>query len=123
MNITGFTDEQKHALLDLLIAGMYADRHLASAEDARIQQLLDAFQFPSDHTRQKVTDAAFTRVRRHTASPATVRAYVTQLANSFPAEDGRRRAYDSLGQLLASDDRVTEDERQFLSVVREVFQL
>jgi len=47
MNITEFTQEQKQALFDLLVVGMYADCNLASAEDDRGQKVLDAFQFGS----------------------------------------------------------------------------
>ena len=45
MNVIGLNQEQKQALLDLLIIGMYADHNLASAEGERIEQLLDAFKF------------------------------------------------------------------------------
>ena len=123
MNITGFTQEQKQALLDLLIVGMYADHNLASAEDDRIQKVLDAFQFQSDYKRQEFSDAAFTRARRQAGSPEVIRAYVTQLASHFPTRDIRRRAYDMLDDLLASDGHVTSEESQLLSATREVFQL
>src|SRR5207248_1554885 len=39
----GYTETQKEALLDLLVLGMYADRLLASVEDACIQQRLARF--------------------------------------------------------------------------------
>ncbi|MEI6727854.1 MAG: hypothetical protein WCN81_16750, partial [Actinomycetes bacterium] len=35
MNLPDFTNEQREALLDLLVLAMYADGHLASAEEAR----------------------------------------------------------------------------------------
>jgi hypothetical protein len=123
MNITGFTQEQKQALLDLLIVGMYADHNLASAEDDRVQKLLDGFQFQSDYERQKFSDAAFARASRQTASPEVIRAYVTQLASHFPTQDIRRRAYDTLNDLLTSDGRVTSEESQLLSATKAVFQL
>ena len=123
MNITGFTQEQKQALFDLLIVGMYADHNLASAEDDRIQKVLDAFQFRSDYERQTFSDAAFTRASRQAGSPEAIRAYVTQIAGHFPARDIRRRAYDILDDLLTSDGRVTSEESKLLSATREVFQL
>ena len=123
MNITGFTQEQKQALLDLLIIGMYADHNLASAEDARIDELLATFQFPSDYERQRFSDAAFTRVSRESASPGAIRASVKELAGHFPTREVRRRAYDVLDGLITSDDRVTSEESQLLSVTRELFEL
>src|SRR5579863_7237134 len=62
MNVTGFNQDQKQALLDLLILGMYADHKLTSNKDARIDQLVDSFTFPSDYERDQFSDAAFTRV-------------------------------------------------------------
>src|SRR5690242_8559003 len=83
MNITGLTQEQKQALLDLLIIGMYADHNLASAEDERVRRLLDTFKFPSEYERDKFSDAAFTRASRQSGSPEAIRAYVGQIAGHF----------------------------------------
>jgi hypothetical protein len=123
MNIAGFTQEQKQALFDLLVVGMYADHNLTSAEDDRIQKVLDAFELPSDYERQRFSDAAFTRASRQAGSPEAIRAYVTQVAGHFQDRDIRRRAYDILDDLLTSDGRVTSEESQLLSATREVFQL
>jgi hypothetical protein len=107
MNITGFTQDQKQALLDLLIIGMYADHNLASAEDKRIEQLLDTFSFASDYEREKFPDAAFTRARRQSDSPQTIRSYLTEIARHFPTREIRQRAYDVLDDLLTSDGAST----------------
>jgi hypothetical protein len=123
MNVAGFTQEQKQALLDLLIIGIYADHNLASAEDVRIEQLLDTFKFPSDYERVKFSDAAFTRASRQSGSPEAIRAYVGQIASHFPTREIRRRAYDILDDLLTSDGKVTSEESQLLTATREVFQL
>jgi hypothetical protein len=121
MNITGFTQEQKQALLDLLIIGMYADHNLASAEDARIDELLDTFQFASDYERQLFSDAAFTRVSRESASPDAIGGAVKRLAGHFPTRELRRKAYGVLNDLITSDGRVTSEESQLLSVAKELF--
>ncbi len=123
MNTTGFTPEQKQALLDLLIIGMYADHNLASAEDSRIEELLAAFNFSSDYDRQEFSDGAFTRVSRESASPDAIRASVKQLAGHFPTRELRRRAYDILNDLITSDGHVTSEESKLLSVSRELFEL
>ena len=119
--LADFTNEQKQALMDLLILGMYADRNLASAEEACVQSLLGSFQFPSDSERDSFSDAAFTRTSRHTSSPDAVRAYVNDLAKRFAAPDMRRTVYERLNQLLTSDGRVTTEESQLLAAVRTAF--
>jgi len=123
MNVAGFTQEQKQALLDLLIIGMYADHNLASAEDARVEELLDTFSFPSDYERDRFSDAAFTRASRQSGSPEAIRAYVSQVAGHFPTPEIRMRALDILDDLLTSDGRVTSEESKLLSATREVFRL
>jgi len=123
MNITGFTDKQKYALMDLLVLGMYRDGNLVSVEEARIQKLLDTFEFPSEYDQQKFTDASFTRVRQHDGTPESTRSFVAEIAKSLSTSDARRRACDALDDLLASDGQVTDKEREFVTVVRDVFQL
>jgi len=123
MNVTGFTDIQKQALMDLLVLGMYSDGNLASAEDARIQNLLDAIHFPSEYDQQKFTDASITRVRQHDGTPESTRLFVVGIAKSLSTPEIRRQACDALDDLLASDGQVTDQEGQFMAVVREVFQL
>ncbi len=123
MDLTGFSREQIQALLDLLIVGMYADGNLTSAEDARIEKMLDALQFPSDYDREQFSDAAFTRARGQTGSPARIRAYVQQLASHFTTPGIRRQAFDILEDLITSDGGVTAEENQLLAATRDVFQL
>jgi hypothetical protein len=123
MSVTGFSQEQKQALLDLLIIGMYADHNLASAEDDRIEQLLDTFNFPSDYERDRFSHAAFTRASRQSGSPEVIRAYVGQIASHFPTREIRQRAYDILDDLLTSDGKVTSEESKLLTATKEVFQL
>lgn len=123
MKITGFTDKQKQALLDLLVLGMYADHNLASAEDACVKRLLDSFQFASDYERDSFSDASFTRTSRHTESPDAIRAYVAQLAPNFPTREVRQSVYDALNDLLTSDGRVTTEESQLLAALKAAFQL
>ncbi len=123
MNITDFTSEQRQAVMDLLILGMYADRNLASAEDACVQKLLNSFQFPSDFERDKFSDAAFTRTSRHTGSPDAIKSYVNELAKRFPNRDVRQTVYNRLNELLTSDGRTTTEESQLLCAVKAAFQL
>jgi len=123
MNLSGFTDQQKQTLLDLLVIGMYADGNLADAEDATIEGVLDTIKFPSDTARQHFIDASFTRARQHLASPEMTRAFVTDIAHHFPTEDLRRKACDDLEELLSSDHKVVDKESQLLAIVREEFEL
>ena len=123
MNITDFTEQQRQALLDLLVLAMYADGHLASAEDARVQRLLTAMGFEPGYDHQRQFDAAVTRVRQHSQTAEAARAHATELARSFTTREHQRRVYDLLDDLMESDSRISAEESRFLSVVREIFQI
>jgi hypothetical protein len=123
MNLTGFNDQQKQTLLDLLVIGMYADGDLADAEDVKIEGVLDTINFPSDSARDRFMDASFTRARQHLGSPQVTREFVAGIASHFPTRDIRQKAYDDLEELLSSDHKVVEKEGQLLAIVKEEFKL
>lgn len=122
MNTKGFSDEQKAALTDLLVLGMYQDRHVASAEDERIKTLLASFGLGSEYARQQFVDAAFARVNQHPQTTESVRSTIFDCAAKFK-EAQRKQALDALAELLASDNKVTNEENRFLVMVEEALGL
>ena len=123
VNTKGFSDEQKAALLDLFVLGMYQDRHLAAAEDDRIKTLVASFDLTSDYARQQFIDASFARVNKHQRTPESTRSAVFEYAGRFKDPKQRRQALDALAELLASDSRVTNEENQFLVIAEEALEL
>jgi len=123
MDLAGFSEQQRKALLDLLVLGMYSDGNLAAIEDTRIGEVLDALSFSSEDERKRFADASFTRVRQRSGSPEAVRSFVTEIAGNFSTPDLRRRTFNMLQSLLTSDNSVVDRERQLLSFVREEFKL
>lgn len=121
MNIKGFSTQEKEALLDLLLAGMYSDAHIAAEEDARIKRLLAEFHFHGDYRQDLVLNAALTRMRQRAATADAVHAHVTKLAEVFSKSAHRREACDALEELLGSDQQVTQSEQNFLNMVRTAF--
>jgi uncharacterized tellurite resistance protein B-like protein len=123
MNLTGFNDQQKQTLLDLLVMGMCADGNLGETEDARIEGVLNTINFSSDSARDQFIDASFTRARQHLDSPQATRDFVADIAKHFPTPDIRRKAYSDLEELVSSGHQVGEKENRLLAVVREEFKL
>ena len=123
VNTKGFSAEQQSALLDLLVLGMYQDRHLALAEDRRVQSLLKSFDFGSDYERQQFADASFARIHAMPKTPEAIRSAVFASAVHFKDQKQRRQALDTLADLLASDSKVTTEENQFLQTVEEALEL
>jgi hypothetical protein len=123
VNTKGFSDEQKEALLDLLVLGMYQDGHLAAAEDERIKLLLSGYDLGSSYARQQYVDAAFARVGKHQLTKESIRSAAFACAAHFRSETHRRQALDTLAELLASDNKVTNEENTFLVMVEQALEL
>jgi uncharacterized tellurite resistance protein B-like protein len=122
MNLKTFNDQQRQALLDLVMLAMYADGHLAATEDERLVRLLTAMGFTTEYDRGKHFDASVSRVSRHSATASGTRKHATTLAKSFTTPEQRREVQDVLEDMVASDDKVSSQERGFLSAVREVLE-
>jgi uncharacterized tellurite resistance protein B-like protein len=123
MNLRTLSEQHRHALLDLLVLGMYADGHLAAAEDAEVRRLLGETGVEADSDRNREIDAAVTRVRKHTSSAESAREYATSLAQVFQARDQRRQVQERLSELLAIDRKVTAAENSFSAVVVEALRI
>ena len=123
MDLTGFTDQQKQALVDLLVLGMYADGNLDLIEDEKVRKMLDTIQFSSDSTRQNFIDASFARARKHGGSPESTRNYVAEIARHFSTPALRRQIYTALEDSLTSDRKMADKECELLLVVSEEFKL
>ena len=121
MHLQKLTADQRNALLDMLVVGMYSDAHLARTEDARIERLLGAMGFTAKFERDREFDAAVTRVRQHSDPVAANRAVSTQVAQSFPAHADRNEVIKALTELIASDSRVSVEETRFLETVKAAF--
>ena len=123
MNLTNFNDQQKQALLDLLVMGMYADSNLAGVEERKIEGVLATIKFSSESDRKKFIDTSVTRVREHLGSAKSAHGFVADIAKHFPTPDLRWKAYADLKELLASDQKVVDKENQFLGIVKDEFKL
>lgn len=122
MSYAEFNDDQKLALLELLVMGMYADDHLALAEDARLLTVLATLPAASDDARARRLDEIITRAGRHAISVESRRARTRELAKQFPTLELRQRAYAEVEALLSSDREVSGAEQELLLLVKEVFQ-
>ena len=123
MPVTAFTDEQKKALVDLLVLGMYADGNLDLIEEEKARRVLDSINFGSDSARQYFLDASFARARKYNISPEATRKYVAEIAKKFSDRTMRRQVYDALEDSLSSDRKIADQECQLLVIVSEEFKL
>ena len=109
--------EHKRAVLDLVVLGMYADGHLASVEDGRIQHLLGMLNLGSDLKREQEYDASVARVREHADSIEAAIEHGVELASLFQERAERLWVADALKDVLASDGLINEREDAFVRCV------
>jgi len=60
---------------------------------------------------------------RDLETPQSTRDFVADIAKHFPTPDIRRKACDSLEDLLCSDNKIVDKENQLLAIVKEEFKL
>ena len=121
MSIKHFTGPQQEALLDLALLAMYADGHLASAEDERVHRLLSAMGLEDEDGQARIYDSAVARVRGVVGSATTARSHAAHLSARFSEPAQRHEVLSVLEDLLASDNLVVPQERGYLAAVREAF--
>ena len=119
MDLHNFTEPQRQSLLDLAALAMYSDGHLAQAEDERVVKLLSAFGLTTESDRNNYFDASISRIRGHLTTSAGVRAHAISLAQNFSSSDQRHQVSEFLGDLVASDNKVSPQETGFIDVVEE----
>jgi uncharacterized tellurite resistance protein B-like protein len=123
MNLNTLNETQRAALVDLLVLGMYSDGHLATAEEARIRQVIVRLGADGDEDIARVLDASITRVRQQAANPAAASAYASLLAQAFLAGDQRRQVGQLVAEVIESDRHITATETSFAALVREALRL
>lgn len=123
MEISRFSDQQRQALLDILILAMYADGRLDLAEDARLQRLLTGMGVDTEYDRNRILDDSITRLREHSENPRAARARAVQLAQAFKDAEQCRGVYQLLEQQMNSDNNIVPAEHEFLSAMREALHI
>ncbi|HEY2083907.1 MAG TPA: tellurite resistance TerB family protein [Verrucomicrobiae bacterium] len=123
MEITRLTEQQRGALLDILILAMYADGRLDLEEDARLNRLLAAMGFETEYDRDRQLDDSITRLREYSQNPQVARTRAMQLAQSFTDPEQRRGVYQLVEQQVNSDNSVVPAEHEFLSAIRQALKL
>jgi hypothetical protein len=123
MEITRLTDQQRKALLDLLILAMYADGRLDLEEDARLNRLLTAMGFETEYDRDRQLDESITRLREYSQNPQVARTRAVQLAQSFTDPEQCRGVYQLIEQQVNSDNSLVPAEHEFLSAIRQALRL
>jgi uncharacterized tellurite resistance protein B-like protein len=101
---------------------MYADGHLASIEDSRIQRLLRQMGVETEYDIDQVYDASVSRVSRHSQTHDDATAFASTLAAQFTSPEERNAVMAILNDLLFSDGRVVAKESSYLAIIKTVLE-
>ena len=123
IEVTNFSPAQQLALFDLLILAMYADGHLSSVEDERLQKLLVAMGFVDEIDRQREFDAAVTRIRPSIQSIYKAKELALGLADAFTDRRQQQQVFGAVLQIMSSDFNVSTWESTLLMELRMKFRL
>jgi len=123
LDISDFTAAQQQALFDLLILAMYADGHLSTAKDERLEKLLIAMGHTTEHDRDREFDAAVTRIRPHVHPLVKARERMISLAKEFKSRPQQKKVYAAVENIITTDAHVTSLEGNILTELRLRFRL
>jgi hypothetical protein len=118
VDISGFNPVQQQALFDLLILAMYADGHLSTVKDERLEKLLIAMGHTTEHDRDREFDAAVTRTRPHVHPVVKARKRIIALAEEFKTRPHQRTVYAAVENMITTDSHVTALENNILTELR-----
>jgi uncharacterized tellurite resistance protein B-like protein len=123
INLADFNGAQQKALFDLLILAMYADGHLSSVEDKRLEGLLTQMGHATDYDRQQAFDAAVTRMRPYNKNSQTACDQALLIAAAFTTPAQRHAVYSLVQEIVTSDSSVDLVESNLLAALRSQFKL
>lgn len=123
MNLESLSTEQVDCLLELPVLGMYADGHLADAEDQTIKEFAREVGLRSGYNTEQAIDRAIGAVRQVPRDEAGLRTAVERIAGVMDEEDVRGTALEALNAIHTSDANDAQSEIKFHKIVQDAFDL
>jgi len=116
----GLTQDQREAIVDVLVFGMYSDRTVSLAEDQLIQSRLEAMDWQSLETIHNYYDRAVTRVREILDAGEEARqSFLRRIAERLGDTSVREKTFALCHQLFLSDGIESADEEALEGELRE----
>ena len=110
--------EEKEAIIDLLLIATYADNHLSLAENKILNEEFDKFSWEANISLDLYLNDATNRARNALDSDKTVEAYLETISNRLSSRYSKSRALDLLSKLFYSDGNVDSEKAFTLKVKR-----
>jgi len=114
----GLNQNQREAIVDLLVFCMYSDRTVSLAEDQLIQRRLEAMDWNAVETIDNYYDRAVTRVRDILVSEDARNSFLQRIAERLEDDATREKAFQLSHQLFLSDGEESPDEQDLEKELR-----
>lgn len=120
MNADQLNPEQRRALLELLIFGMYSDGHLSIDEDVRVHAFLQECGIEEDFARRALLQNAISALRKIPNRANARNRHLAQISAPFDSTHVARFAVNKLEELLTIDGKLSERESDHLREIRQL---
>ncbi|KST67325.1 tellurite resistance TerB family protein [Mastigocoleus testarum] len=114
---------QKEAIVELLIMTMYADKTLKIEEDEAIKRYIETLEWKSPMSVEYYLGIAIAKVRKALESPEKIHCFLEDISDRVKTSDLKKQVLQICINLTMSDSEVSTEEREFLQLVSQIFQV
>ncbi|MCH6258552.1 hypothetical protein MLD52_18475 [Puniceicoccaceae bacterium K14] len=114
-----WNQEEREALIDLLVFAMYADRHLSIAENVVLQNEIDKLKWESSTSIEIYLNSSTTRISSLITTDEGKEEVLNSVRERLVSYESRQRVFFVCESLISSDGK-TEEEIVFLDNCRKV---
>jgi hypothetical protein len=119
----GLNQEQREAIIELLVLCMYADNQAAVNEDRILQKEVERFTWESEQSVEDFIGAFEGEALAIKDSPESRQGYLQDIGRRLKTEDLRFRALKLCKLLFYSDWQMLDEEKAFVKEIRKAFRL
>jgi len=113
--------EQREAIFDFLLLGMYADSALKRVENTRLYDLIASVGWQSYQDPREYSDLATARVRAAAETDEKTRAFLAQLNDRLATPEARNFAMVLFLRLIEVDKDINVQEDQLYAAAKAAF--
>lgn len=114
---------QKEAIVDLLIMTMYIDKSLKLEEDEAIKRYIETLQWESPMSVEYYLGIATAKVRKALETPEKIRSFLEDVSNRVETVELKKQVLQICNDLAMADSEISRQEQGFLQLVAQVFQV
>ena len=114
---------QKEAIVELLIMTMYADKTLKIEEEEAIRRYIETLDWKSPMSVEYYLGIAIAKVRKALESPEKIRCFLEDISDRVKTVELKKQVLQICMNLTISDSEVSTEEKEFLQLVSQVFQI